>query len=76
MFYAIVDRFGYEHMTIGKTKKAVKERMISWYVEEFKAFNDGLSPKDCFEYGERSNYEVFIDELAINKINYDEVITI
>lgn len=79
MYYAIIERFGYEYMTIEKTKKAALETMTAWYIEQFKAYNDGLDPRDSFEYmrygDSRSNYDIFIDELSINKITSGEVVS-
>lgn len=74
MFYAVVDRFGYEYMTIGRTKKAVKETMSKWYLDTYKLMNDGADPRKDFDYHtDISNYDVFMDELGINEIKYNEV---
>ena len=64
IYFCEVERFGYTLQVIGLTEEETRQAMINEYVKTYTKIN-GFDPRE--EIDERTDYDVFIDELYVSK---------
>ena len=74
IYFCEVEKFGYMCQVIALTKEEVKEAITTEYIKAFTA-NNGTSPKRVkTDYNNRTYYDVFMDELNIERRELGKVV--
>lgn len=66
IWFSEIERFGYTLQCIGNSEKEVLDAMINEYIKVYKKRN-GVDPSVEGDADDKEYYEVFLEELCIEK---------
>ena len=73
IYFGQLERFGYTLTVVGRTEDEVYEALEKAYVEAYKNENYGADPREDVMYGDRTYYDVAMDEMYIDEFIPGEV---